>query len=75
MNTRELKLDHGKIEAYRAPTIDEMEAQAKESGFSKFCDVEVTWLYTVTDKPEREVYSYTVCGNHVTRNVAARAFS
>ena len=75
MNTRELKLNHGKIEAYRAPTIDELEAQAKETGFAKFCDVEVQWLYTAADTPSVEVYTYKVCGNLVTRNVAARAFS
>lgn len=75
MNTRELKLTHTVLEPWKAPTIDELEKQALESGFAKFCDVEVQWLYTVTDKPATEVYSYKVCGNFVTRSVAARAFS
>lgn len=51
-----------------APTIEQLEEKALQSGEAKYADLRVCCLH-------KRFFIYTVCEREVSRDVAARAFA
>lgn len=63
----QLKLSHATGELWKAPSVETLEAEAMEKGQARFADLEVSHI--------QDLFTYTVCGNKVSRSMAERAFS
>lgn len=74
MNINQLKFDHDIKRPYRAPSIEALEAEAKEKGQARFADVAVSLRSSSFDR-HRDLFTYSVCGNEVSRSMASRAFA